>query len=169
MALKGDRSKPIPTKGYRCKGCLGTAGQHTGDEGCWCPRCLTKPEGARCRVWEPIEVDGMTPLVDREVVPFSHAHPDTSREMASRVIGRSGTLRQMVYSAIRDAGGATDDELEKMLSRSHQSVSGSRNSLMNDGLIEDSGRRIQTRYGFRAIVWVVVDDDATLDFQIGQD
>lgn len=50
--------------------------------------------------------------------------------------------------------GLTDDELETLTCRSHQSLSATRNTLMNDGLIVDGSHRRPTRYGNMAIAWV---------------
>ena len=91
-------------------------------------------------------------------VPWiSQNHPETSQQTLAMYIGKTGTLREMVYNAIDGRGveGATDDELEIELARSHQSVSGARNTLMKDGLLEDSGLRRTTRYGNPAIVWYI--------------
>lgn len=88
---------------------------------------------------------------------ISSRHPDTSQQTLAMYLGKTGTLRESVYNAIDHRGveGATDDELEIELGRAHQSVSGARNSLMKDGLLEDSGLRRTTRYGNPAIVWYI--------------
>lgn len=85
-----------------------------------------------------------------------HEHPETALTAAAKAEPRSGTLRRAVFDTIAAAGstGATDDEIEQVLSRSHQSVSGARNTLMRDGLIADSGLRRPTRYANDAIAWV---------------
>jgi len=49
----------------------------------------------------------------------------------------------------------TDFDLEDALGRSHQSVSAARNTLMNAGLVTDSGKTRPNARGNRCIVWVV--------------
>lgn len=149
----------------KCGTCQGSRAQHQNDEdGCWCPRCLMRG-AARCQEFVPQEVhsDGR-PKVNRKVAPVGHKHPSTAHEAARKAMPRSGTRRFTVYRLIEQAGttnrvGMTDDELEKATAKSHQSVSATRNTLMNDGLIEDSGLRRRTQWGNEAIVWKVVRDD----------
>jgi hypothetical protein len=84
--------------------------------------------------------------------------PETSHAAAKVAALREGTQKKTMWRLFVQAGerGYTDDELEQTLARSHQSVSATRNGLMNDGLIVDSGQRRKTRYGNEAIVWVAV-------------
>lgn len=138
-----------------CRKCNGSQVCHTGPDGCWCRACLAFPnEADRCQSWEPAKAKPK-PAVDRDVVAIGHAHPDTAQDMAVAALPKSGTLRAEVYGVIVETGGSTDDEIEQALDRSHQSVSGSRNTLAADKLIVDSGERRETRYGFQAIVWKV--------------
>jgi Mn-dependent DtxR family transcriptional regulator len=75
--------------------------------------------------------------------------------MQKRAFPRSGTLRRDIFDLIQQHGGLTDDELEKMLHRSHQSVSGARSTLATDGWLKDSGHQRLNRYDNPAIVWIV--------------
>lgn len=52
--------------------------------------------------------------------------------------------------------GMTDDELERAMGRSHQTVSARRNGLKADDLICDSGMKRITRTQSPAIVWITV-------------
>lgn len=156
-------------KGARCVNCTGTKATHGMiepgvDEGCWCAACLKMPIEARCRDWRPVEHDGRKPL-DRKVAPVGHRHPATAKDAAGRAELRSGTQRALVYGLIlaKTRLGMTDDELEDALSKSHQSVSATRNTLMNDGWIVDSGLRRRTRYGNDAIVWVTAEVAVALE------
>lgn len=142
----------------RCA-CGGGKAQHAVDlqeEGCWCPRCLQKPEADRCREWRPEETI-RKPEVNRNVAPVGHRHGKTALDAARKALPKTGSRRHEVFRTIETAGeyGVTDDELEKITGRSHQSVSATRNSLMKDGLIEDSGRRRRTQWGNEAIAWKV--------------
>ena len=84
-----------------------------------------------------------------------HRAPATTLAATQRAQLRAGTQRQRVYDLVKtSADGMTDDELELVTGKAHQSVSATRNSLMNDGWLVDSGRRRRTRYGNDAIVWV---------------
>jgi hypothetical protein len=77
-------------------------------------------------------------------------HPDTSHEMAAGF--DTTTLKEQILAALA-SGPKTDDAMEILLGRSHQSLSGCRRSLVKDGKVEDSGMRGVTRYGNSAILW----------------
>ena len=81
--------------------------------------------------------------------------PDTSKAVSAKM--RHGTLQTDVLAALINKsavfGGATDDELERFLGRSHQSVSGARNALVRKGYVVDSGERRKNSHGNMAIVW----------------
>lgn len=53
--------------------------------------------------------------------------------------------------------GYTDEQLERRLSRSHQTVSSARNWLCEQGWLEDSGVRRQTGGRRQATVWQLTD------------
>lgn len=95
--------------------------------------------------------------VDASTLALSGSHPDTSFAMRERVFPKTGSQRRRAFDFIsaRGAVGATDDELEVALDLLHQSASATRNSLMKDGWIIDSGQRRLTRSGHEAIVWVI--------------
>lgn len=136
--------------------CGGFRHHHQNDpEGCWCPRCMRSQDrgGSRCQTYATAHPE---PAVDRSVPFVGMEHPDTAQDMQAKTVGESGTLRWSIHRAIKTTkqSGLTDDDLEQMLSRSHQSVSGARNTLMKDGLVVDSGRRRKNRYGNDSIVWV---------------
>lgn len=145
MALKKAKA------GDRCK-CSGGPAHHAGPEfvveGCWCPTCLRKPEAERCR-----EFVATAPAVSRNVAPVGHRHPATAKIAAANVLPRTGSKRRQVFDWIVKRQGLTDDEIEYVTGWSHQSVSAARNTLMQDGLIEDSGLRRETKHGYDAIVW----------------
>lgn len=65
----------------------------------------------------------------------------------------AGTLRDIVYTAIVDAGDATCDELEIKLGLTHQTTSARVHELMKGHHIIDSGARRPTRSGRAATVW----------------
>jgi hypothetical protein len=94
----------------------------------------------------------------------SAGHPATSHAAADRLAGLPvGRIRLDVFRAIRGKGrgGATDDELEVLLGRPHQTVSSARNALVERGYIVAGtvpgvGPATRpTRSGHRATVWVV--------------
>lgn len=143
------RGKPVAN---RCR-CGGGRAQHMAtDEGCWCPDCLRLPVAERCQEY----VERERPPVVRNVAPVGHRHPATAKAAAASVLPRTGSKRRQVYDWIAKKGGMTDDEIEYVTGWSHQSVSAARNTLMNDGLIEDSGEVRKTKYGHDAIVWIAV-------------
>lgn len=93
--------------------------------------------------------------VTDNVVSISKRAKMTSRKAAEKVMPKAGSIRQQVYSAIIRLGGLTDFELEDLLRIKHQTVSASRNSLMKDGFIFDSGERRKNKSGNECIVWRV--------------
>lgn len=147
--------------GVFCKGCGHTKTQHSlvdgHDEGCWNTKCIEQDEDG-CKAFV---VGGQAvkpkPAVDRQVAPVGISHPERAHLAAAVARLRSGTRRKEVYDLIRNTGhrGLTDDEMERLTGRAHQSLSATRNTLMNDDLIVDSGQRRQTQYHNPAIVWVV--------------
>ena len=145
------------TVSRRCPDCGHRPGQFDHDD----KTCTALPEkgielcGHACTEWVEDKQKG-TPGTDRRHV--GHAHPETAQAMQGQVLPKSGSIKREVYDRIRSAGarGMTDDEAEQVTCRSHQTVSGMRNMLMNDGWVVDSGTRRKTRYGNDAIVWVAV-------------
>lgn len=85
----------------------------------------------------------------------------TTQAMRRAAWPRSGSLRREIISAVAQsaAGGLTDDALERMLGRSHQSVSAARHGLVSDGWLTaatyPNRTRItrRTRSGNPAQVW----------------
>ena len=51
---------------------------------------------------------------------------------------------------------STDDELEVLTGMSHQSLSACRRGLVQDGLIEATGKKRPTRSGRAAQVWRII-------------
>jgi predicted ArsR family transcriptional regulator len=88
-------------------------------------------------------------------VAVSRNAPDTSIDAAVKARPKSGKQRQLVFEAIKAAGGLTSDELSQRLELPAQSVTARVNSLAGDGLIYDNGQRRLTRYNRKAIVWQV--------------
>lgn len=135
------------------------------DYSCWCSKHAPPAyrdrldlldlawRAAKERLSKPEQRDMFKPDIDRNVAPLGNLHPDTAAAAADRVFPRSGSRRRKIYDLILAQGGATDDEIEVHLGLSHQSASASRNTLMNDGWLADSGVRRKTRYGNDAIVW----------------
>lgn len=94
--------------------------------------------------------------------------PDTSKAVSDKI--RGGSLQAQMFrlfsvekhpDAFHFRPGFTDDELEIRMSRTHQSVSATRNTLMRKGYIVDSGDRRPTRSGNPAIVYVWTGKEAT--------
>ena len=128
--------------------------QHQDDpNGCWGGDCIDSP--TRCQSFDPVAV--VKPPVRRTVTRTRHDAPETSHQAAAMARLRVGSMRYDVYRSILFAGdeGRTDEELEGILGRKHQSISAARNTLAGDDLIEDSGQRRNTSSGTPAIVWVI--------------
>ena len=119
------------------------------------PQCIsgdgpTRRIGADGRPWhehcEPRDV-GLT-------------DPQTSRRAAARARkGTTSPLGRGILSELKASTlGATDDELQQVFHDAPAgSVSKRRCDLMRSGLVVDSGRTRQTRWGREAVVWTVTD------------
>jgi hypothetical protein len=107
--------------------------------------------------------DVTRPPADAVDDPIRTGGAAASYIMGAKALPRSGTFKAELLAIIRGrAQGATDDELEQLTGRSHQSVSAARNSLMRDGHIaaaQHMGQpwRRTTRYANDAQVWVAAD------------
>ena len=88
-------------------------------------------------------------------LPFARGSR-TSKAAADSMAPDAGRLRDRVFSLIRKAGeqGATDDEIERWLSLTHQCASARRNELMKSAVIMDSGKTRLTRSKRAATVWI---------------
>jgi hypothetical protein len=87
-------------------------------------------------------------------IPVGRGHPAHAQDMARRAL-KQGTLRYEVWRSLTREPG-TDDDLEIRLGRSHQSVSGCRKKLVDDGWVVDTGQLKLNRYGNAATVWAGV-------------
>jgi len=89
--------------------------------------------------------------------PERSGAPETQREAAISIYPTSGTKRRLVLDTIGWAGvnGACDWEIEIALHGLHQSISARRKELLDDGWIEDSGRRRMSPSRRQAVVWVL--------------
>lgn len=89
--------------------------------------------------------------------PMTSEPTDTQRKAHKVAEPRAGTRRKAALELIsRFPFGLTDSELEKATGWTHQSASATRNSLMRDGFIMDSGHRRKNQRGNDEIVWFPV-------------
>jgi hypothetical protein len=82
--------------------------------------------------------------------------PDTSKAVSERI--QKGSLGESILFLLGQRlkfgeGGYTDEELEYILKRKHQSVSAARNLLVRKGYLFDTTERRLTSSGNPAIVW----------------
>jgi len=112
------------------------------------------------RQWLTSHTPDSRPPVDSNHIPMRRSPSDTQQAMVAKYLPRAGTKRALIYDLIIEHDGLTDDEIEVITGFLHQSASATRNSLMNDGWIKDSGERRKNRNGNMAIVWV--NDDSPL-------
>lgn len=103
-------------------------------------------------VWKPQKP------VNSNSVRVGRNHPDTSHKAAQKALPNSGTKKKIIYDLIVASGmfGVCDHEIEETLGWTHQTASSSRNALMNDGWVIDSGHRRATKQGNDAIAWIAV-------------
>lgn len=93
-----------------------------------------------------------------ETIPYSNR--TTSLAVARSVAGTWPLLQEQVFRVISGKagnalGGATCDEVERILETSHQSTSSAIRALAKAGRIIDSRTVRNTRTGRAAIVWKV--------------
>jgi hypothetical protein len=103
-------------------------------------------------------MDAILPLLGDDDAEFhvGRNHPDTSRQMSDKVKAGSlleDVLNAFIGAALTHQAGATDDDIEVLLRRSHQSVSGARNTLVKKGYLISTGRTRPNRYGNAATIW----------------
>lgn len=82
---------------------------------------------------------------------------DTSREAWESFLPVSAALDRAIMAALDVMGGSeglTCQEIEGLIERSHQAVSGNLRHLVERGLVLDSGRHGKTDSGRKAIKWV---------------
>lgn len=114
----------------------------------YCPLCRRE----KGLVWKPQKP------VNSNSVRVGRNHPDTSHKAAQKALPNSGTKKKIIYDLIVASGmfGVCDHEIEETLGWTHQTSSSSRNALMNDGWVIDSGHRRATKQGNDAIAWIAV-------------
>lgn len=100
-------------------------------------------------------------ISDNTIVLGARVQP-TSAKAGEKALPRSGSLRKRVHDLVRSAKGLTDEELEKYTGGKHQSISASRNSLVRDGYLMDSGTTRKNTSGNDCIVWVTTEVKTTL-------
>ena len=94
------------------------------------------------------------PAVDRNtVVTGTHRN---SHVAAANALPRSGSQRRRIYDLVAETvGGLTADDIQRLTNLPTNSVNPRVHELAKDGLLIDSGRRRDTRWGSPATVWVV--------------
>lgn len=160
-SLLGGEPCVAPAPGHT-RPCLITAIGRTDDrgatvryvEGAWPPNLPSESDAARLRP-RPEAMAPALPPVDRQHVAVADGAPSTSVDAAARAFPGSGTLRRRLVDAIAEHGPMTDDRLEQVCQRSHQSVSSGRNALVSDGWLEDSGEEHPTRSGSTGKAWAL--------------
>lgn len=110
------------------------------------------------------------PAADAPTMAPMHSAP-TSQAMREAALPRSGSLRATVVQLLLNHG-HTDDELERTLARSHQSVSAARYTLVQQGWVQPmthDGVPVTrpTRAGNAAQVWTLT-PPARLRLAIGR-
>lgn len=89
---------------------------------------------------------------DRATFRVSPDHPDTSRAIVTKI--RAGSLQDRMLGLFERGQRYSDDGLEQILGRSHQSVSATRNTLVRKGYLVNSGETEVNRWGNDAILWM---------------
>ena len=93
--------------------------------------------------------------IDRNTVIISPSARPTSALAALNALPKSGSKRRRVYEYLRQCGGATDEEIERALGISGNTVRPTRGSLVKDKFVIATDLERPTISGNMAIVWKV--------------
>ena len=93
--------------------------------------------------------------IDRNTVIISPSAKPTSALAALNALPKSGSKRRRIYEYLRQCGGATDEEIERALGISGNTVRPTRGSLVKDKFVIATDLERPTISGNMAIVWKV--------------
>ena len=91
--------------------------------------------------------------IDRNTVIISSSAKPTSASAALNALPKSGSKRRRVYEYLKQTGGATDEEIERALGISGNTVRPTRGSLVKDKFVYATDLERPTLAGNMAIVW----------------
>jgi hypothetical protein len=91
--------------------------------------------------------------IDRNTVIISPSAKPTSASAALNALPKSGSKRRRVYEYLKQTGGATDEEIERALGISGNTVRPTRGSLVKDKFVYATDLERPTLAGNMAIVW----------------
>jgi hypothetical protein len=91
--------------------------------------------------------------IDRNTVIISSSAKPTSVIAALQALPKSGSKRRRVYEYLKQTGGATDEEIERALGISGNTVRPTRGSLVKDKFVYATELERPTISGNMAIVW----------------
>ena len=91
--------------------------------------------------------------IDRNTVIISPSAKPTSALAALNALPKSGSKRRRVYEYLKQTGGATDEEIERALGISGNTVRPTRGSLVKDKFVVATELERPTLAGNMAIVW----------------
>ena len=91
--------------------------------------------------------------IDRNTVIISPSAKPTSALAALNALPKSGSKRRRVYEYLKQTGGATDEEIERALGISGNTVRPTRGSLVKDKFVYATDLERPTISGNMAIVW----------------
>ena len=89
-------------------------------------------------------------------LPPHQAHSDTSRAAAEAIAPKFGTItRKVLVELSKHPHGLTDEEAQNIIGMQGNSYRPCRVTLMDNGLVCDTGNRRKTRQRKDAVVWAV--------------
>jgi hypothetical protein len=91
--------------------------------------------------------------IDRNTVIISPSAKPTSALAGLNALPKSGSKRRRVYEYLKQIGGATDEEIERALGISGNTVRPTRGSLVKDKFVYATELERPTLAGNMAIVW----------------
>ena len=103
------------------------------------------------------QVTPPAPLLTVRKPALAQEHSETSKDAARRIEPVRGTLREVVYSFLKDAGadGLTDEEGIAATKMPASTYRPRRVDLVEAGLVRDSGIRRATKSGRKAVALVL--------------
>lgn len=116
-------------------------------------------KGCECDLIAYVREDERQQLASINSIRLSKKATDTQKKAATLTLPRTGTRLNEIYNHIIESNGLTDFQIEEITGLAHQSASAARNTLMQRGLVTDSGQRRKNRRGHDAIVWIAVPRD----------
>ena len=92
--------------------------------------------------------------INDQVVYVANYAGKTSRDAATKILPKTGTMRRQILDLIWTYNGLADFQIEELLNLKHQTASAGRRGLVIDGFLIDSGKTRKNESGNECTVWI---------------